>query len=485
VLYWLMAMSDHPQGPGTLPRMGCSRADLGVLSVAFVNDLSVWERIREFNSSRNDVFVRQRSGIISKLFTRAMSAFFETCRNSGYQIVPGYPSPTNVVVLEPDYRQGATILSLGDWHDYGGPLSIVRPLVKNFYKQTGMHYPWAAEMLDLNWIFDACVEALGLEEAQEFLHRLATELSEQDLLDELALGRKLNAYLENLVAAYYVPIPLKCAIERYVEWDAVNPGAAPQAKENLIDTLYKLYSIDRFGELARYHLYRHTYFADAAAGVTVAFDYLLSVLHETPGMPAISSPTLSELQVTMQNRDDRHVFGHLVFPRAREVPELEVLAIGDHNIRHVIVKSQINARDGTHYFVREATEPAEIGQLYRLFLNQRFPKRVHEFDRFLVVVDKLDRMVGGLCFKPETDKVVLLDGIVIAAELQGGGIGSALLEDFCMRMLQYGFEVVRTHFYRRTFYLKRSFQTDKHWGGLVRFLATPANQTPAPPELAG
>ena len=485
VLYWLMAMSDHPQGPGTLPRMGCSRADLGVLSVAFVNDLSVWERIREFNSSRNDVFVRQRSGIISKLFTRAMSAFFETCRNSGYQIVPGYPSPTNVVVLEPDYRQGATILSLGDWHDYGGPLSIVRPLVKNFYKQTGMHYPWAAEMLDLNWIFDACVEALGLEEAQEFLHRLATELSEQDLLDEQALGRKLNAYLENLVAAYYVPIPLKCAIERYVEWDAVNPGAAPQAKENLIDTLYKLYSIDRFGELARYHLYRHTYFADAAAGVTGAFDYLLSVLHETPGMPAISSPTLSELQVTMQNRDDRHVFGHLVFPRAREVPELEVLAIGDHNIRQVIVKSQINARDGTHYFVREATEPSEIGQLYRLFLNQRFPKRVHEFDRFLVVVDKLDRMVGGLCFKPETDKVVLLDGIVIAAELQGGGIGSALLEDFCMRMLQYGFEVVRTHFYRRTFYLKRSFQTDKHWGGLVRFLTTPANQTPAPPELAG
>ena len=45
---------------------------------------------------------------------------------------------------EPDYRQGATILSLGGCHDYQGPLSIVRPLMKNFYKQTVMYYPWAA-----------------------------------------------------------------------------------------------------------------------------------------------------------------------------------------------------------------------------------------------------------------------------------------------------------------------------------------------------
>jgi len=484
VLCWLMAMSDHPQGPGTLPRLGCSRADLGVLSVAFVNDLTVWERIREFNSSRNDVFARQHSGIISRLFTRAMSAFFATCRNSGYQIVPGYPSPTNVVVLEPDYRQGATILSLGGWHDYDGPLSIVRPLVKNFYQQTAVHYPWAAAMLDLTWIFDACVEALGIEEGLEFLRGLATALPEQAAVEEQALGLKLNTYLQDLVAAYYVPIPLKCAIERYVEWDEANPDATPQAKENLVDTLYRLYSIDRFGEIARYYLYRHTYFAGAADLLTGAFDYLLGFLQQNPGTPAIASPALSELQATMHNRDDRHVFGHLVFPRAREVPEVEVLAIGDDSVQQVIVKSQITARDGAHYFVREATEPAEIGQLYRLFLNQRFPKRVHEFDRFLVVVDNLDRMVGGLCFEPETDKVVLLDGIVIATELQGGRIGSALLEDFCMRMLQYGFEVVRTHFYRRTFYLKRGFQTDKRWGGLVRFLASPANQAPAPSEQA-
>ena len=47
-----------------------------------------------------------------------------------------------------------------------------------------------------------------------------------------------------------------------------------------------------------------------------------------------------------------------------------------------------------------------------------------------------------------------------------------------MRMANYGFEVVRTHFYRRNFYQKRSFQTDRRWGGLVRFLQ--ATEKPVP-----
>jgi len=479
VLCWLMAISDHPHGPGTLPRLGCSRADLGVLSIAFVNDLTVWERIREFNSSRNDVFVRHHSEFLSKLFTRAMSTFFATCRNSGYQIVPGYPSPTNVVVQEPDYRQREFILSLGGCHDYEGPLSIVRPLVKNFYQQTIMHYPWALNMIDLSWIFDACVEALGIEEGREFLRTLESDLSTQKSTDEETLHLKLTAYLEALGDTYYVPVPLRCAIARYDEWNDVNPDATAQAKEKQADTLYRLYAINRFDEIARYHMYRHTYFSDASVEICMAFDYLLAILHEKPDTPAISSPALSELQATLQSKDDRRVFGHLVFPRAREVHDLEVLTTGDRSVKQVIVKSQITAHDGTHYFVREATEPSEIGQLYRLFLNQRHSKTISEFDRFLVVVDSLDRLVGGVCFEIESDKVVYLDGVVIARQLQSSGLGNALLEDFCMRMSNFGFEVVRTHFYRRNFYLKRSFQTDKRWPGLVRFLVSPSDEAPA------
>jgi hypothetical protein len=85
--------------------------------------------------------------------------------------------------------------------------------------------------------------------------------------------------------------------------------------------------------------------------------------------------------------------------------------------------------------------------------------------------------VGGVCFEIEGDKAVYLDGVVIARQLQGGGLGGALLEDFCMRMANHGFKVVRTHFYRRSFYLKRSFRVDKRWAGLVRFLENPSDDT--------
>ena len=472
VLCWLMAISDHPHGPGTLPRLGCSRSDLGVLSVAFINDLTVWERIREISSARTNIFATQRPEILQKLFIRAMAAFFAACRNSGYQIVPGHLSPTNVVVPEPDYRAGGTILSLGGWREYTGPLSLVKPLIKNFYEQVSMHYPWSAKTLDSSWIFDACIEGLGIGDGREFLSSLNKDLAREHSQNEKVLFQKLSVYLTKLSSNYYVCLPLRCAIGRYREWNKVNPGATPRAREDLIDTLFNLYHIERFGETARYYMYRHTYFDNALPEVCTSFDYLLDVMHENVNLPAISLPALSELQATLQDREDRHVFGHLVFPRAHEVPDLEVLAVGDRCIKQVVVKSLITTRDGTHYYVREATEPSEIGQLYRLFLRQRYSKTVSERDQFLVVVDALDRLVGGVCYKIESSRVVHLDGIVIARQLQSHNLGSALLEDFCMRMTNNGFEVVRTHFYRRNFYLTRSFQTDQRWGGLVRFLTT-------------
>ncbi|HXK62473.1 MAG TPA: GNAT family N-acetyltransferase, partial [Acidobacteriota bacterium] len=66
--------------------------------------------------------------------------------------------------------------------------------------------------------------------------------------------------------------------------------------------------------------------------------------------------------------------------------------------------------------------------------------------------------------------VVHLDGVVVARPLQGRGIGTALLDDFCARMANENASVVKTHFFLRQFCLPRGFQVDRRWGGLVRFL---------------
>jgi GNAT superfamily N-acetyltransferase len=400
-----------------------------------------------------------------------MAAYFAGCHNSGYQIVPGHVSPTNIVVPEPDFKTGATVRSLGGWKYYESTLSIIRPLIKNFYEKTWAHYPWSGKTLEYSWIFDACTEELGVSKGKEFLEHLGEDLKTLARSEEeVMLGAHLEDYLKRLDAEYYIHLPIKNAVQRYEEWTEVNPAATPEAREELIGELYRLYRIDRFGEPARYYLYRHTYFAHASDDVTDAFDYLLHILYKKPEVSAISLPELSDLQNALKDRYDRHVFSRLVFPRAKEVPNLEVLAVGERELKHIVVRSQIYDKAGMTYFVREPTEPSEIGQLYRLFLGQRYTKTISEQDKFLVALDSHERLIGGVCYLIQNEEVVYLDGIVVAPELQNKGLGGGLLEDFCIRMTNHGFEVIKTHFYVREFYLKRSFRVDKRWGGLVRFL---------------
>ena len=75
-----------------------------------------------------------------------------------------------------------------------------------------------------------------------------------------------------------------------------------------------------------------------------------------------------------------------------------------------------------------------------------------------------------------------VDGLTIALPLKNKGLGTAILEDFCIRMTNMNKKVVKTHFFMREFYLKRSFAVDKRWGGLVRFLG---DYEPAVPDMHG
>ena len=45
--------------------------------------------------------------------------------------------------------------------------------------------------------------------------------------------------------------------------------------------------------------------------------------------------------------------------------------------------------------------------------------------------------------------------LVVAAALQGGGIGEAVLEDFCGRMAVAGVSLILTHSYLPGFFLRR------------------------------
>ena len=269
-------------------------------------------------------------------------------------------------------------------------------------------------------------------------------------------------------------------MDRYHRWLRLNPEVTPAARADQIEGMIALYRLDRFGETGRYHLYRRTWFAEAAPEVQETFDRLLDALARTPDVPATQRVELSDLQAVLQEKDDRRVFSRMVFPRVDHGEGLEVLTYGEEDHPQVTVRTRIHDRTGERYAVREPVEAEEVGRLYRLFFQERFPKTVSERDRYLIATDRSDRVVAGIVYRMQEPGVVQMDGVVVTSTLQGRGIATALLEDFVTRIRSGGVRILKTNFLMRRFCERRGFRIDRRWGGLVRFLDEERDEAPLP-----
>jgi len=158
-LYYWAALSGHPYGSLGLPALGCAQPGMGVMSVRFMSELSGWDKVREYAGIHYSLGYLNKSNAWKKLFIKALKVFFTLWKQSNHKIIPGFISLENVVVPELDYLETATVLSLAGIEKYTSPLSLVRPMVFNFYQKTLAHFPWCKKQLKPEWIFDACMEA--------------------------------------------------------------------------------------------------------------------------------------------------------------------------------------------------------------------------------------------------------------------------------------------------------------------------------------
>jgi len=470
-IYWLIALSGHPHGTPVLPRFGAFRPAIGALSLAFVSDLSVWERIREYAGERGHTPDEDHTLDWRTLFVKAFTTFFRGWRISGERIVPGMLTPTNVAVPSPDFREGARVLSLAGLLPFDNPLSLVQPILHNFFKQTTVTYPWTRNRLELTWICDACLEAMPRERAESFLAEL------QDLMQDSPLdgyrgqfARELTTYRERMKVEPHMSTALRGAVKRYRSWEHSNPEASPTAREQIIVEMRHLYDLDAQDPVVRYMLYRHTWFRWSDAPVREAFDALLRALHVTPDRVATDLVEISELQTLLNDPDDLRIFRRMVFPHSPSTQQPVLMTVGSEEDRHVVVATEIDDKTGATYTVRVPLVPAEYGKLYRLFFKAGYYKTISEQDRFFIVFDEQEQVIGGISWIEVDRQVVHLNGIVVATSLLGRGISSVLIEDCCERLANMGYETVKTLFVLRPFFERHGFHLDKRWGGLVRSL---------------
>jgi hypothetical protein len=273
---------------------------------------------------------------------------------------------------------------------------------RNFFRRTVGHYPQTREELDPAWIFEACVEALGVEEARVFLGALREEIDSRASTGlEAELRPALEKQLASLETGHYVPLAVRCAVERYQAWDEANADATPEARQQQAENLHRLYDVERFGVAGRYILYRRTYFARSEAAVLEAFDRLLRRMYERSEVRPTRMLELSELQGTLSRPEDRLVLSRLVFPGAELVRPLDVSAVGERDRAHarVVVTSHLADNRGQDYRVREPIAPSEIGRLLRLFLGVGLPLKVSPGQLYYVVLNREDQIVAGICYR--------------------------------------------------------------------------------------
>ena len=470
-IFWYIAIRGYPFGTPMLPSFGCCRPELGALSMAYLSDLTVWEKVREFSSVRGPGTNPPSRWRWHQLMVRAVSVVVKGWRNSGRRIIPGLITPNNILVPEPDFRLGAVQNNLTGWQAYQGPLSLIRPIWRNMYQHTISHYPWSRNYLQREWIFESFVEALGVDEARAWFTELQEEIG---LTGDPGLGhgfvQAVNTFVENLERRYFLPLQLKGAIQRFEEWERVNAQAPLRARLEILEELSRLYRLNRLPEIARFTLFRNTYFRDAELGLLDVFDRLLAHMFRHPQQRSTQMVELSDLGALITAPDDRLAFNRLVFPYRKRGTKMEIRTVGEAGRHQVIVRSTISDNNGRKYSVGEPSSPADVGQLYSLFLQSGFPKSISETDRYFVVTDEAEQIIGGAVYRLLEDEVVFLDGIVVTRALAERGIAGAVLEDFVTRMTSRGHKLIKTHFFLRRFYQGHGFRLDNRWGGLVRFL---------------
>jgi len=469
---WSAALSDQPDGPRVLPPLGATHQNTGAVTWRHLGDLTVWEKIRDFAGRRAAEAPLPAPSVWRKLYIEAMSALFRAWQRSGRRILPGRISPVNVIVPELEYHVDTVLASIDGWRPSTGPVSIVRPMVDGFYRRAAANYPWLKGHLDLDWIFDAAYDAMGRDKASAFLAGLQAALAKTPIaaLPGEDLAARLRRYRDEFDSTYVIPLPAESAVEAYQEWRQANPLAAPRDRERRVLDVYRRYALERYPEIVRYYLYRHTYFAGRSERIESLFDRLLARLNAVLGEPAVQQVELSDLQAALRDERDRLVFSRMVFPRLEPEGRVDVVTQGEEGERRVVVQSFLADRAGLPYTFSETVDPAEIGQVYRLFFKESYPKIVSQEDRFFVLKDAQERIVGGLCYRMLSGRVAWIDVIAVTSRLKASGLGGAALEDFCGRMASQGVPLVMTHLYLPGFFLRHGFRLDKRWGALVKTL---------------
>lgn len=402
----------------------------------------------------------------------ACTLYVDFWDRSGRRLVPGDPSPENLIVPAHDYQEGARLVSISERRPFAGLPAFLQSLRTGLLNAVQARHPQLAGLVGEEALFGAVVDVLGESEGAALLETLAADPELETVLPGAA--GPLREFLDRLRTGRYLPRRLAGAIRRYHRWAATNPEATPQAAARTLHDLWDSYALRDLLEVrpeTRLRLFRETVFADAQGVVRETLDRTIEEARTR--LPSVER-LLREMTELVRRKDlperDVYFLARLTFAHLRpeETADLALVEHGGVRVSDLVVTHRDRA--GRYFRVRHATSPREVWALHRLFFGAGIKLRYRAGHQFLVAVDENNRVLGGIVYQQSEPESVHMEKIVVVPTHRRQGISEGLMEDFFRRARGRGARTVTTGFYRPQYFRRFRFQVDREHAGLVRIL---------------
>ncbi len=402
----------------------------------------------------------------------ALAAYVDFWDRTWRRTIVARPSPASVIVSPHDYQAGARLMSLSPLEPATTTAAMLHGMWEHFIDPVETAWPQLRGRAGWETVLCALLEVVGDSEGKEILAGLVSDSGE---LPEDA-REVLRDFASRVLRDGFVPRALHFAIVRFRSWHRINPEATREARAATLRDLVDTYGLEQLAARcpeARVRLFRETVLAGSSEALLETLDGIGREVRAGLLEPGeVGAAVAGRCGHLRSGPDEDYFLARLSFPHLRPGDLAGYVAAessrGGGRIEMMVT---FEDRKGRPFQVRHALNPREVGRLHRQFIESRFLIRFREEHRFLVAVNDLGHLLGGLAYEVnDEDRTAHLEKIVVAPRCQRLGIGNALMQELFYRLGAAGIRAVTTGYFRPAYFQSLGFRVERQHAGLVRSL---------------
>lgn len=468
-LFWLLACTRDSKFNQLVETTGSHQPDYDLWSEEFISGMTIREYLKHAVWAGSSDEMPSPDHIWPHFVWTGVITYTSFWKRTRFKKMVGVPSSGKIIVPIHDYHVGGRLVSISGIETVKSELDFLENLESSFVRKTEQDFPDFHLAVQTDIIYHAIHEALGEKHSSNFFEAILNDPDTSDSRRE-----NLEIFLSWVAEHGFQNKSVYFAIRRYHRWLLINQAATLNAKAHFLKDLYKDYNIqDSEAEFpdARVQLFTRTVFSETDDGFK---DYLSTLARNLRQHAFDGSSLQSEISQHIGSHDlDEYCaffLKRLAFPELPPSEDIELIATRSTALDDVEIMISRHDSKGATFHIRRAMQPKEIIQLQQLFINAHMDVNFTQEHKFLVALNKKERVIGGLFYLDEGGDTVYMDKVVISDSYRGSGVSRGLLDEFVNRMRNAKKLMISTGFLHPGYFYKFGFKIEKDQGGLVKYL---------------